>query len=138
MKPVNDELTGLFLTHEDLEALLEDTNALAETLDNNPGDVSASADLETAVEDLRRRIADHMTAEESWVFPAMTKAGAPAPLLAAMLAAHEELRRLGRHCAGPTFDAAGVLAYVSAFRKHADYEEQSLAHFWAKAHASAS
>lgn len=135
MKPVNDELTGLFLTHEDLEGVLEDTTALAENLDSNPGDESISADLESAVEDLRRRIDDHMTAEESWVFPAMTKAGAPAPLLAAMLAAHEELRRLGRHCQGPTFDAAGVLAYIVAFRKHADYEEKSLAHFWTKAHS---
>jgi hypothetical protein len=136
MKPVNDELAGLFLTHEDLEAVLEDTNALAENLDENPGDEAISADLESAVEDLRRRIDDHMTAEESWVFPAMTKAGAPAPLLTAMLAAHEELRRLGRHCSGPTFDAPGVLAYIAAFRKHADYEEKSLAHFWAKTHAS--
>ena len=135
MKPVNDELTGLFLTHEDLEGVLEDTSALANNLDTSPNDESMSAELETAVEDLRRRIDDHMTAEESWVFPAMTKAGAPTPLLAAMLAAHEDLRRLGRHCSGPTFDAAGVLAYIAAFRKHADYEEKSLAHFWAKSHA---
>ena len=135
MKATNAELTGLFLTHEDLEAVLEETTALAENLDGNPGNELASSDLETAVEDLRRRVDDHMTAEESWVFPAMTKAGAPAPLITALLAAHEELRRLGRQCAGPTLDAAGVLAYVAAFRKHADYEEQSLAHFWAKAHA---
>jgi iron-sulfur cluster repair protein YtfE (RIC family) len=135
VKATNAELTGLFLTHEDLEGIVEETAALAENLDGNPGDESVAADLESAVEDLRRRIDDHMTAEESWVFPAMTKAGAPAPLITALLAAHEELRRLGRQCKAPTCDAAGVLAYVGAFRKHADYEEQSLAHFWAKAHA---
>lgn len=136
MKPAaNDELTGLFLTHEDLEDVLVQTSALAESLDGNPGDDAILADLEGAVEDLRRRVDDHMTAEESWVFPAMTRAGAPVPLVEAMLAAHEELRRLGRHCSGPTFDAPAVLAYIAAFRKHADYEEKSLAHFWAKSHA---
>ena len=135
MKPAAAELTGLFLTHEDLEDVLVQTSALAESLDDNPGDDAIQADLESAVEDLRRRVDDHMTAEESWVFPAMTRAGAPVPLVEAILAAHEELRRLGRHCSGPTFDAPGVLAYIAAFRKHADYEEKSLAHFWAKSHA---
>lgn len=134
-KPVNAELTGLFLTHEDLQDVLESTGALAENLDGHPGDESMIAELEGAVEDLRRRVDDHMTAEESWVFPAVTKAGAPGPLLQALLDTHEDLRRLGRHCSGPSFDAAGVLAYIAAFRKHADYEEQSLAHFWAKARA---
>ena len=133
MKPATDELTGLFLTHEDLEDVLVQTSALAESLDGSPGDDVILADLEGAVEDLRRRVDDHMMTEESWVFPAMTRAGAPVPLVEAMLAAHEELRRLARQCSGPTFDAPAVLAYIAAFRKHADYEEKSLAHFWAKA-----
>ncbi len=133
MTVASDALTGLFLTHEDLEPAFEDAELYLTRCEADPDDPMAIAALERSTGDLRRRVDDHMTVEERVVFPAMAGAGAPEPLLAQMLHAHEELRRLAKRAFTDKLDVHAIRAFIVAFEKHAEYEERALAHFWAKA-----
>ncbi len=120
------ELETLFLTHEDLEQALEDTDALVEGArsEREPG-----ATLVAALADLHRRIEDHMTAEERWVFPEVLRAGAPVPLITALTATHQRLRELGFAVLRSPRDLDRASKWLKAFRDHVQYEERSLAHF---------
>lgn len=132
MTAVDDALTGLFLTHEDLAPAFEDARMCLDRCEAG-NDPIAFAALERSAADLWRRVDDHITIEERVVFPAMTGVGAPSPLIEAMLAAHEELRRLAKRAFTDAVDVSAARAFVAAFEKHAEYEERALAHFWAKA-----
>lgn len=133
MSAADDALTGLFLTHEDLEPAFEDAVMVLERCEAERGAPVALAALERAAVDLHRRVEDHFRVEETVVFPAMSSAGAPEPLLSSMLAAHDEIRRLAKRALANDVDLQAFRAFVTAFEKHAEYEERALAHFWAKA-----
>jgi iron-sulfur cluster repair protein YtfE (RIC family) len=133
MMPVSQELTPLFLSHEDLEPALEDLSALCAMLDLDPHQEDALSTLDAAWQDIRPRLTDHMRAEEQWIFPAVAAMGAPRPLVTSLMTAHERLRRAADRCTeeGAT-DPRLVASFVRHFTAHVEYEERSLAHFYAR------
>lgn len=126
------ELQSLFLSHEDLEQALEDVDALIESASSHRIPEEAEV-LANALDDLRRRIEDHMTAEERWVFPEVLRAGAPIPLIAALTATHARVRELGDGLDAEPHDPERARKWLRAFREHVGYEERALSHWLRRA-----
>ncbi len=122
-----------FLSHEDLQPALEDLAALCTMLDLDPQQLDARETLDFVWQDFRPRLLDHMLGEEQWIFPAVASAGAPAPLIAMLMTAHERLRHAVERCTkdGPT-DPRLVASFVRHFNAHAEFEEHALQRFYGR------